>query len=235
MTLKIIGAGLGRTGTLSLKLALEHIGFGPCYHMTEIMSQARTRLPLWLDVVRGAPDWDAIFDGFVATVDYPTCTYWRELADKYPQARIVLSVRDASDWYDSVRQTIFSPANIESMTKPPIDAFMRGAVFGPFVDKLDDREWMMDYFNRWNENVIASLPADRLLVHRAKDGWEPLCAFLGVPVPAEPYPRVNSKEMMTEQAHSQDESGKATLPVGPEAMEERMQAYLAAMNKLAWG
>src|SRR5688572_7898333 len=87
MALKVIGAGLGRTGTLSLKLALDHLGFGPCYHMIEIMSGASVRMPQWLQVVRGAPDWDVIFEGYSSTVDYPTCTYWRELAAHYPEAK----------------------------------------------------------------------------------------------------------------------------------------------------
>lgn len=235
MALQVIGAGLGRTGTLSLKLALEHIGFGPCYHMTEVMGQARKRMPQWFDVISGAPDWDAIFDGFVATVDYPTCTYWRELAAHYPEAKVVLSDRDADGWYDSVRQTIFSPTNVDAFLGSPVREFMLGAVIGPFVDHLDDREWMTAYFNRWRAEVIAGLPAERLLVHRSAEGWEPLCAFLGVPVPAEPYPRVNSKDDMHSGAQQANEAGDDTLPTGPEEMEERMQAYLASMHKLAWG
>jgi len=235
MALKVIGAGLGRTGTLSLKLALEHIGFGPCYHMTEVMGQARKRMPQWFAVVNGAPDWDAIFDGFASTVDYPTCTYWRELAAHYPDAKVILSDRDAESWYDSVRQTIFSPGNIAAFIDSPVSEFMRGAVVGPFIDHLDDRAWMTDYFNRWREEVIADLPPERLLVHRSAEGWEPLCAFLDVPVPPEPYPRVNSKDDMKAGAEAGSEGDEPALPTGPEAMEERMQAYLASMHKLAWG
>lgn len=235
MALQVIGAGLGRTGTLSLKLALEHIGFGPCYHMAELMGQARKRMPQWLAVVRGAPDWDAIFDGFAATVDYPTCTYWRELAAHYPAAKVVLSDRDAEGWYESTQQTIFSPTNIQGLLDSPIEEFMRGAVVGPFVDHLDDREWMIDYFNRWRDEVLDGLPPERLLVHRSADGWGPLCAFLGVPVPAEPYPRVNSKADMQNRAQSANEAGENASATGPEATEERMQAYLAKMSKLAWG
>ncbi len=235
MALQVIGAGLGRTGTLSLKLALERLGLGPCYHMTEIMAQARKRMPQWFAVVRGAPDWDAIFDGFVATVDYPTATYWRELAAHYPLAKVVLSDRDAEGWYDSVRTTIFSPKNVEGFLSSPVAEFMRGAVVGPFLGHLDDREWMTGYFNHWREEVIAGLPPERLLVHRSQDGWEPLCAFLGVPVPAEPYPRVNSKSDMQSGAQADTGDGERALAFAPEAMEARMQAYLASMNKLAWG
>ena len=93
MALKVIGAGLGRTATFSLKFALEHIGLGPCYHMAEVFAGARRNVPLWLDVVRGKPDWDAIFEGYQSTTDYPACSYWRELAGYYPEAKVILSVR----------------------------------------------------------------------------------------------------------------------------------------------
>lgn len=235
MALKVIGAGLGRTGTMSLKLALEHLGFGPCYHMAEIMTHARQRLPLWMDVVGGKPDWDAIFNGFAATVDYPTCTYWRELAEFYPDAKVILSDRDAGSWYDSVRQTIMSPANVAGFLNSPVREFMLGAVMGEFVDHLDDRDWMIGYFNRWRDSVIAGLPAERLLVHRSAEGWEPICAFLGVPVPGEAYPRVNSKDDVMEVAQKPNSDGDGELPMTPEAMEERMQAYLQAMFRQAWG
>src|SRR5205085_6684689 len=104
MGLQVIGAGLGRTGTMSLKLALEHLGFGPCYHMAEVLVQARRNLPLWLDVIHGKPDWDEVFAGFGASADYPACTYWRELAARYPEAKVILTLRDADDWFDSVNR-----------------------------------------------------------------------------------------------------------------------------------
>jgi len=195
MSLKVIGAGLGRTGTLSLKLALEHLGFGPCDHMTEVMGHARTRLPLWLDAVAGRPDWDAVFAGYNATVDYPGCTWWRELADKFPQAKVILSDRDAGAWYESVRETIMSPAAVERLMEGPLHEFMMGAIFAPILDHLDDRAWMIDWYDRRRTEVIASLPPERLLVHRSVEGWEPLCRFLGVPVPdGKPFPRLNDRQ-----------------------------------------
>ena len=115
MALKVIGAGLGRTATFSLKFALEHLGFGPCYHMSEVFAAARRNVPLWLEVVRGKPDWDAVFEGFQSTTDYPACTYWRELAAFYPDASLILTVRDADSWFDSVSETIFSPQMQRSM------------------------------------------------------------------------------------------------------------------------
>lgn len=235
MALQVIGAGLGRTGTLSLKFALEHIGFGPCYHMTEIMAQARQRMPQWFAVVSGKPDWQTIFAGYRSTVDYPTCTYWRELAEFYPQAKLILSDRDAEGWYASARQTILSPENVANFLDSPVRDFMLGAVMGSYVDHLDDRDYMIAYFNRWRDEVIAALPPERLLVHRATDGWEPLCRFLGVPVPAEPYPRVNSTQDMKSRVETADPGERGGIPATPEAMEQRMQAYLADMHKLAWG
>ncbi|MDG2004090.1 MAG: sulfotransferase [Novosphingobium sp.] len=229
MALKIIGAGLGRTGTLSLKLALEHLGFGPCYHMLEIMSAGRERMPQWLQVVRGTPDWDAIFEGFASTVDYPTCTYWRELAAHYPEAKVILSTRDAEGWFDSVHRTIFAPEHIDSLSDSPVSEFMQGAVTGAFGDHINEREYMVEYFRRWEEDVTASLPPERLLVHRLGESWEPICDFLGVPVPDQPYPRVNTSEDML---GNRDTRENINIP---EEAEARMRGYLDAMRDKAFG
>ena len=94
MALEVIGAGLGRTGTLSLKLALEHIGLGKCYHMSEMIAHLRTHLPLWVAAAKGQPQWDAIFDGYRSSTDYPGCMFWRELVAKYPDAKVILTTRD---------------------------------------------------------------------------------------------------------------------------------------------
>ena len=231
MALKVIGAGLGRTGTLSLKLALEHLGFGPCYHMMEIMSAARERLPQWVSVVRGSPDWDAIFEGFQSTVDYPTCYFWRELADHYPGAKVVLSTRDAEGWFTSVNKTIMSPGSVESMRAGPFAEFMNGTVLKDFGDKVHDRAFMEDYFRKWDASVIDGLPTERLLVHRPGDGWAPLCAFLGVPVPDAPYPRVNSSEDMLARNTNVAERLTAT----PEQSEAFARDYIEAMRTKAFG
>jgi hypothetical protein len=230
MALKVIGAGLGRTGTLSLKLALEHLGFGPCYHMLEIMSAGEERLPQWIQVVRGAPDWDEIFEGFASTVDYPTCTYWRELAEHYPEAKVVLSTRDAEGWFESVNRTIFSPESVTRTGEGPLGEFFRGAVTGAFGDRINERGFMVDYFRRWEADVIASLPPERLLVQRLGDGWEPLCAFLGVPVPQEPYPRVNTAGDMSGSGLSKEET-HAT----PDQAEAGARGYIEAMRSKAFG
>lgn len=232
MALKVIGAGLGRTGTLSLKLALDHLGFGPCYHMLELMGQARVRLPQWNEVVRGNPDWDAIFDGFQSSVDYPTCYFWREQAEHYPEAKVILSTRDAEGWFDSVHKTILSPESVASMRGGPFAEFMEGTVLKDFGDRFADRDFMVDYFRRWEKSVIEALPPERLLVHRPGDGWEPLCAFLGVPVPQAPYPRVNSSEDMLGRSLNVSERLTATTP---DQSEAHARDYTAAMRAKAFG
>ncbi len=184
MALKVIGAGLGRTATFSLKFALEHIGFGPCYHMSEVFAGSRRNIPLWLDVVAGRPDWDEVFAGFQATTDYPACSYWRELADRYTDAKVILTVRDPDSWFDSVSETIFSDRMMASLAGSPTEVMMNGVIFEAFGEKVRDRAWMTDWFRRRNQEVINALPADRLLVFEAKHGWQPLCDFLGVPVPS---------------------------------------------------
>jgi hypothetical protein len=231
MGLKVIGAGLGRTGTMSLKLALEHLGFGPCYHMSEVLVQARRNLPLWLAAIHGKPDWDAIFDGYAATTDYPACTYWRELADYYPDAKLILTVRDAAGWFESVNRTIFAEGGPSTTAEGPLAEFMHGAVIGDFADRIRDREFMTANFERRNAEVIAALPAERLLVYGPGDGWEPLCGFLGVPVPAEPYPRVNTSEEWAADATFKSDQSLA----GPEAAEERGRMFLATMRERAFG
>jgi hypothetical protein len=198
MTLKVIGAGLGRTGTLSLKLALEHIGFGPCYHAMEIPAAEFKPAALWSDAIRGSPDWDVIFDGYQSTTDYPGCCFWPELMDHYPEAKVVLSVRDAEGWFESISSTLFSPAFRATSVHGPMGELNRFFTREIEEDRLGDRAFMVDYFNRWNQTVIDSVPADRLLVFSAKEGWGPLCRFLGVPVPEAPYPRVNSRDELTQ-------------------------------------
>lgn len=238
MTLKVIGAGLGRTGTMSLKFALEHLGFGPCHHMAEVFCNATDQLPKWLDVVNGRPDWEAVFDGFESAVDYPSCTYWRELADKYPEAKIILSVRDPESWFDSVSETIFSDAMLGRLAHGPFKTFFDGAVIGDFGDRIGEKAFMADYFKRWNDSVIAAAPPERLLVFEAKQGWAPLCAFLGVPVPDTSYPRVNSKDEMSERMSNVEEraaQASADVPPGPELMMAMAKRHLEHQRERAFG
>lgn len=195
MALKLIGAGLGRTGTLSLKVALEQLGYGPCYHMAEVLMQIDTAPGLWLRANEGRPDWDRIFDGFTSTVDYPACIFWKELADYYPDAKVLLSVRDPQSWFESTQASIFGPM-MDLLRQTPAGPFLDRVLFERFGSRIHDSDFMIDYFNRHTAAVMAGIPPERLLVYEAKQGWSPLCAFLGVPVPDALFPRVNSREEM---------------------------------------
>ncbi|MBV8076406.1 MAG: hypothetical protein JO284_08415 [Planctomycetaceae bacterium] len=199
MPIQVIGAGLGRTGTLSLKAALEELGFAKCYHMVEVlarMDDART----WDAAARGEPvDWDRLFSGYRATVDLPGCVFYRELLEKYPEAKVILTVRDPERWYDSARQTIYFARNAfprwAAVLKPRMRVFQRmidRLWDGMFRGRFEDRAFAIDAFNRHNEQVRRDVPADRLLVYEISQGWGPLCAFLGVPVAeGKPFPHLN--------------------------------------------
>jgi hypothetical protein len=233
MSLKVIGAGLGRTGTMSLKFALEHVGFGPCYHMIEFMAHIPEHLPKWLDAIDGRPDWDAVFDGYVSTVDYPGCTYCRELVAKWPEAKVILTTRDPDAWFESANETVLSSRMRNMLGQSPIKRFMEATVSEDFGENIDDREFMTSYFRRWNERVIAEVPADKLLVFQAKDGWGPLCEFLGVPVPPEPYPRVNSRADMNERFEQQTRQMPNRMP-SAEQMAAMGQARMDQMREMAF-
>ena len=192
MSLSVIGVGLGRTGTLSLKLALEHLGAAPCYHIMEIAATVRRSLPLWNDAIGGSADWDLIFEGYRASVDYPGCLFWRDLLVHYPQAKVILTVRDPDAWFDSVSETIFPVVRKGTLLGRDglaLSDFLRK----DFGDRIGDRTFMTDYFRRWNQSVIDEVPAERLLVLQPSDGWEPLCAFLGLKVPDKPYPWLHAR------------------------------------------
>jgi sulfotransferase family protein len=192
MTLKVIGSGLGRTGTMSLKHALEQLGCAPCHHMVEVFARPQS-VPLWIDAAAGKPQWNAIYEEFGAAVDYPTALYWRELAAHYPDAKIIHTVRDPERWFESTQETIFAPNAFALRLDGPMKDFF--AMFRrEFGDKINDRAFMIDYFERHTVEVIRTIPPERLLIFEASQGWEPLCKFLGVPVPPTPYPSENTRE-----------------------------------------
>jgi hypothetical protein len=192
MALKVIGSGLGRTGTLSLKVALEKLGFGPCHHMIEVFTHFES-IPLWVDAAEGRPNWDALFDGYSSAVDHPSCKFWRELSDYYPHAKVLHSVRDPDAWFESTQATIFAPGAPGLNPPPPLKRFFETQL-SDMGEHIHDRDFMVDLFNRNTADVLRTIPKERLLVYEAGQGWEPLCAFLGVPVPDEPYPRENSRQ-----------------------------------------
>lgn len=195
MPLKVIGAGYGRTGTMSLKLALEQLGFGPCYHMSEAIANPAC-VPGWLEAANGRPDWKKLFAGFNATVDHPGCVFYRELAAAYPQAKVVLTVRDANEWFDSTQATVFSPKMRGRVADRQVKEFLTRTVWGLFGAGIDDRDFMVAEFERHSAEVKSAIAAERLLVFSVSQGWGPLCEFLGVAAPAAPFPRVNSRAEM---------------------------------------
>jgi hypothetical protein len=196
MTLQVIGAGVGRTGTNSLRVALTQLGFGPCYHMHELALNVPVNVPLWLAALDGHPDWEAIYKGYASAVDWPTAGFFRELNEVYPQAKFVLTVRSAESWADSFSETIYklqaggdqAPAAL----KPWFD-MANGVVLKTGFPFGLDVAGLANAFNAHSDAVKAAIPADQLLVYEVKDGWGPLCAFLGAPVPAEEFPRTNSR------------------------------------------
>jgi hypothetical protein len=200
MPLKVIGAGLGRTGTLSLKAALEELGFARCYHMREVLTHIGDAR-VWDAAARGEPvDWEKLFAGYQATVDWPGCSFYRQLLARYPEAKVILTVRDPERWYESAHQTIYYVRNAfpawSRYLFPRMSTFrcMLDRIIwdGTFQGRFEDRAFAIDVFNRHNEQVRRDVPADRLLVHEVREGWEPLCAFLGVPVPeGKPFPHLN--------------------------------------------
>ena len=194
MTLKVIGAGFGRTGTLSLKLAIEKLGLGPCHHMMEVFGKPE-HIALWQRAADGHEvDWAEVFEGYEAAVDWPVCAFWRELAEVYPEAKFILSKRDANKWFDSASATIFAGMKKFDGENPHGKMVNTLIVNNTFHGDVSDREAAISIFERHNQEVIATLPPERLLVFEASQGWQPLCDFLEVPVPDEPYPRTNSTE-----------------------------------------
>ena len=192
MALQVIGAGFGRTGTLSLKLALEQLGFGPCYHMVEVLAKPKSTAFWSAAADRGPTDWNSIFEGYKATVGWPGASFWRELSVAYPDAKVILTERDEEAWFESTQATIFS----EGLEKMPAPFFnMASRVIGQLFDqKFRDKDTLIAGFRRHNAMVKQVIPPERLLVYNVREGWYPLCQALGVSVPDAPFPRVNGKD-----------------------------------------
>jgi Sulfotransferase domain len=194
--LRVAGAGLGRTGTNSLKLALETLLGGRCYHMFELM-QRREDLPAWESAVRGEHvDWDALLRDYAATVDWPACAFWRQISAANGGAMVLLSTRDSDAWWASMEQTI-----VPILQQPPhsgdpeweqgramVDDLMRGT----FTPDWHDREAAIAAYERHNEAVRREVPAGRLIEWRTGEGWEPICEALDLPVPEVPFPHENA-------------------------------------------
>ncbi|MGW0203850.1 sulfotransferase family protein [Nonomuraea sp. NPDC003201] len=215
--LTVIGAGFPRTGTSSMKAALERLGFGPCHHMFTIISDP-SRVDRWLPLADGAQvDWEHVFDGFRSTQDWPASFFWKEQAEAYPDAKVVLTVRDPRAWYRSM-QTLVSigpgrelPEDLPEaaaavfggmMRLSPVMDLITSSVFEgrrSLREGLPEEDEAVAVFERHLATVKESLPAERLLVFDVREGWEPLCRFLGVDVPAgEPFPHLNDAKTMRE-------------------------------------
>ena len=197
MGLAVVGAGFGRTGTASLKVALEQIGFGPCHHMSEVRSQPG-QLEHWEAAAAGETvDWDRVFAGYRSTVDWPSARFWRELAAFYHDAKVLLSVRPAERWWTSFSGTIKALLDGDDQDATPVVRRMRAMARrviaeGSLRGAYNNDTASIAAFNDHVADVNAAIPADRLLVFDVVEGWDPLCRFLEVPVPDAPFPRTNS-------------------------------------------
>jgi hypothetical protein len=204
--MRVIGVGLARTGTVSLKAAVEQLGFGPCFHSRYVLDHA-DRLPLWNAAANGETvDWGTLFEGYGSSMAWPGAAFWRQLMAYYPDAKAILTERDPERWYDSVKNTIYQLTGdgtgdlVEAAREqiPSINGmhrFNRTLIWdGFFGGRFGDREHALRAFEEHNAAVRREVPADRLLVFSVREGWEPLCRFLDVPVPDEPFPHLNDTD-----------------------------------------
>lgn len=207
MGLKVIGAGFGRTGTLSLKQALQRLGFNKCHHMMELFP-SEPQQQFWHDAAFGKQmDWDAVFEGYEASVDWPSCAFYQQLMVKYPDAKVILSVRDADKWFDSASETIFKTMDATKAQNTLQGQMVQKLIVeDTFAGKHLDRDYAKSVFTAHNEEVRRVVPAERLLEFEASMGWQPLCDFLGVAVPEEDYPRTNSTEQFQQMVRASQKS-----------------------------
>jgi hypothetical protein len=210
---KVIGAGFGRTGTMSLKVALETLGLDPCYHMTEVLAHPE-HTSFWISAWRREPaDWEGVLGVYEATMDWPACTFYGELMERHPDAKVILSVRDPERWYESVRNTIYELSVIVPrhpiyrigytlvrlfVLRGPGNIDLADEIIwqGTFDGRFENENHAIEVFERHNAEVQQRVPENRLLVYDVKSGWGPLCEFLGVEEPDEPFPRTNDTAQM---------------------------------------
>ena len=202
MGLEVVGACFGRTGTNSLKLALEMLGFDPCHHMFEVRENP-DQLPYWEALAQGeSVDWREVFADYKACVDWPSAKYWREIAETFPDAPVILSIREPESWIKSVHNTIL-PAMQSHMEMEDSPRRRRMAmaydliVRQTFDERMHEAEHAISVYEEHIAAVRRTIPPERLLEFRVSDGWEPLCAFLGRGVPDEPFPLTNTTEQFS--------------------------------------
>jgi hypothetical protein len=195
--MKLIGAGFGRSGTMSLKSALEQLGYGPCYHM-KIALKRPHHLRFFLRAWRGKKvNWGRFFRHYNSVVDWPTCAFYRELMIEYPDAKILLNIRDPEDWYNSMFETIYAIQPAFPWWFPHSVRAVHDEIIwnGNLKSVFNDREKAIEAYEEWIDSVKNTVPADRLLVYKVKEGWKPLCDFLGVPVPeGKEFPFINERK-----------------------------------------
>jgi len=209
MSLKVVGSGIGRTGTMSLKIGLEKLLGAPCYHMAEVFKHPE-HVPMWHDAALNKPvDWDALFDGYVATVDWPSGAYWQEITAHYPDALIILSHRDPEKWWKSAEETIFKSIGEISEEHRDWHGMIDGMLASRFTKDITNKDACIAAFNRHNEIARASAPKNRFIEWEAKDGWGPLCKALDLPIPDEPFPHVNSTDEFIQRVKARKEEQAA--------------------------
>ena len=209
MTVKVIGAGLARTGTMSLKMALEQLGYEHCFHMVELLKNPARLTYLDLSHKEGATDWAAFFEDYQAAVDYPACFYYKELLTENPTAKVILTVRDPESWYQSVLNTVYrgKPKGFRDIIRlirnlivssdmrrvAPVFRYNDKLIWqGQFNGEFEDKEAAIRVYHDHVEQVKKHVPADQLLIFEVKQGWQPLCDFLDKPIPEQPFPHSNS-------------------------------------------
>ena len=205
--MKVIGAGLPRTATTTQMVALEQLGFAPCYHMRNVLGDLENELPYWEAAQDGNPDWEAAFRDSQSTCDWPSARFYEDLIDYYPDAKVILTVRDGESWVRSMRETVWGVYFGDSVLHHVSDA---RACIDPqwrrFIELMNRMNWeeggaltgdhqsdhgLIEIMERWNGQVQQTVPAERLLVWNPKEGWDPLCEFLEVDVPDAPLPHLN--------------------------------------------
>ena len=200
--MKVFGTGFGRTGTMSLKIALEKLGIGPCYHMREVVSHP-SHIKIWYDISRGEhPNWNRLFSGFNSAVDFPVSLFYKKLINQFPDAKFILTLRDFDTWYISTANTIYKvPTILPEWFKQvvyPIRIFIAMQVnliwVGLFNNRFSDKESAKIVYYEHIESVKKTIPSDKLLIYHVNKGWGPLCEFLNVAVPEIPFPKVNDTD-----------------------------------------
>lgn len=200
MSLQVIGAGFGRTGTDSMREALNILGFGPCHHMFEVTDNPvmKARWRAFMDDDKR--DWESLFEGYRSCVDWPSVHYWRDLVAHYPEARVILTWRDPDNWWTSYEASLLKYIQTTEDYQSVGYRILKKA----FGDRAGERDHVIGIYKAHVEEVVATIPEERLLVHKLGDGWAPLCAHLGVPVPDEPYPNRNATEDTRKRAGIED-------------------------------